>query len=172
MGNGARECRWRHAPEARGGYWGFWKSQLSWELDTERVGSTFGARRGLTNLRTMGAARDGGQMINQNRKNVYLSPYVEKPLNSKVIKGFVPELRSRQVFFVFWDSYVLCIYVMNILCTFRISVSWVWYTDPKKNLAILIDWLILTACQPIKGYFILSDYIKKCKYNHAMCAIP
>ena len=54
---------------------------------------------------------------------MYLSPYVEEPLNSKVIKGFVPELRSRYVFFEFRDSYVLCIYVMNILCTFRISVS-------------------------------------------------
>ena len=30
----------------------------------------------------------------QNRKNVYLSPYVEELLNSKVIKSFVPELRS------------------------------------------------------------------------------
>ena len=47
--------------------------------------------------------------------------------NSKVIKGFVPELRSCYVFFVFRDSYVLCIYVTNILCIFRISVSWVWY---------------------------------------------
>ena len=28
----------------------------------------------------------------------YLSPYVEKPFNSKVIKGFVPELRSRKCF--------------------------------------------------------------------------
>ena len=51
----------------------------------------------------------------------YLSPYVKKPLNSKAIKSFVPELRSRQVFFVFRDSYVLYIYiyiVMKILCTF------------------------------------------------------
>ena len=49
-------------------------------------------------------------------------PYVET-FNSKVIRGFVPELRSRYVFFVFRDSYVLCIYVMNILCTFHIAVS-------------------------------------------------
>ena len=49
-------------------------------------------------------------------------PYVET-FNSKVIIGFVPELRSRYVFFVFWDSYVLRIYVMNILCTFHIFVS-------------------------------------------------
>ena len=40
---------------------------------------------------------------------VSLSPYVEKPFNSKVIKSFVPELRSRQVFFVFRDSYVIYI---------------------------------------------------------------
>ena len=50
-----------------------------------------------------------------------LSPYVGT-FNSKVIKGFVPELRSRYVFFVFWDSYVLCIYVMNTLCTFPIFI--------------------------------------------------
>ena len=49
-------------------------------------------------------------------------PYVET-FNSKVIKGFVPELRSRYMFFVFRDSYILCIDVMNILCTFHISVS-------------------------------------------------
>ena len=44
-------------------------------------------------------------------------PYVET-FNSKVIKVFVPELRSRYVFFVFRDSYV-----MNIPCRFHISVS-------------------------------------------------
>ncbi len=41
-------------------------------------------------------------------ERLYISlPYVET-FNSKVIKGFVPELRSRYVFFVFWDSYVKC----------------------------------------------------------------
>ena len=49
-----------------------------------------------------------GRWKSQNRKVVPLSPYVKEPLNSKVIKGFVPEQRSRQVFFVFRDSYVLC----------------------------------------------------------------
>ena len=28
MGNGVTECRWCHALEARGGFWGFWKSQV------------------------------------------------------------------------------------------------------------------------------------------------
>ena len=55
----------------------------------------------------------------QNRKIVPFPPCVEA-FNSKVIKGFVAELRSRYVFFEFRDSYVLCIYVMNVPCTFRI----------------------------------------------------
>ena len=36
----------------------------------------------------------GGRWKSLNRKKVHLSPYVEEPLNSKVIKCFVPELRS------------------------------------------------------------------------------
>ncbi len=36
-----------------------------------------------------------GRWKNQHRKTVYLSPYVEKPFNSKVIKRFVPKLSSR-----------------------------------------------------------------------------
>ena len=106
MGNGATECGWRHAPEARGGFGGFWKSQF--KLDTEREGSTFGARWGLTNLRATGAARDGEGANGKAR--MCISPYVEERLNSKAIKSFVPELRSN-CFFVFRDSYVLCIYI-------------------------------------------------------------
>ena len=53
----------------------------------------------------------------QNRKIVHLSPYVEEPLNSKVIKSFVPELRSRYVFFEFWDSYVLSLWTFNVRFT-------------------------------------------------------
>ena len=40
------------------------------------------------------------------KSQVYLSPYVEKPLNSKAIKSFVPEQRSRK-FLMFRDSYVI-----------------------------------------------------------------
>ena len=40
----------------------------------------------------------GGRWKSQHRKIVYLSPYVEEPLNPKVIKSFVPELRSRKCF--------------------------------------------------------------------------
>ena len=126
MGNGARECRWCHAPEARRGFWGFWKSQLSWVLPREK---TVGFRL-LAEARPValwrvphvlwGGGGGHGKVIIE-RLCISL-PYVET-FNSKVIKGFVPELRSRYVFFVFRDSYVLCIYVMNILCTFHIFVS-------------------------------------------------
>ncbi len=72
-------------------------------------------------MHATGAARmrGGGADEKDSIERLCLSPYVEEPLNSKVIKGFVPELRSRYVFFEFRDSYVLCIYVMNILCTFH-----------------------------------------------------
>ena len=42
-----------------------------------------------------------GRWKSQHRKVVYLSPYVEKPFNSKVIKCFVLELRSRKCFLCF-----------------------------------------------------------------------
>ena len=49
----------------------------------------------------------GGRWKSCHKKIVSLSPYVEKTFNSKVIKSFVPELRSRKCFFVFRDSYVI-----------------------------------------------------------------
>ena len=89
------------------------------------------ARRGLVS----GAHVVWGRWKSQ----VYLSPYVEKLFNSKVIKkSFVPELRSRHVFFVFQDSYVLCIYVRNILCTFPIFMYG--YVTP------ILGFLICLAC--------------------------
>ena len=105
MGNGAAECRWLHAPEARGGFGGFWKSQLV-ELRTghrtSRVDFRGSQRR--DEFACYGChTRWGwvGRWKSPNRKNVYLSPYVEEPLNSKVIRIFVPELRSRKCFSCF-----------------------------------------------------------------------
>ena len=122
-------CEWRHAPEACVEDFRRFEKVSSWEVDSKREGSTFGARWGQTNLCGMGAARDGcggggvggadGKVIIE-RLCISL-PYVET-FNSKVIKGFVPELRSRYVLFVFRDSHVLCIYITNILYTFHISV--------------------------------------------------
>ena len=115
MGNEARECRWRHAPEACGG---FWKSQLvEFCLRRRRLAFTCSLKPGqwpCGGCRT----RSGADRKASIERLCISLPYVET-FNSKVIKGFIPELRSCYVFFVFRDSYVLCIYVMNILCTFR-----------------------------------------------------
>ena len=55
----------------------------------------------------------GGRWKSQYRKNVYLSPYVVKPLNSKVIKSFVPELR--RCFGIPMLSYICVMDIMNVL---------------------------------------------------------
>ena len=81
----------------RGGFGGIWKSELSW-VATEEDGWLSLARGGFA---TGAHVCGGGRWKSQNRKNVYLSPYVEKPLNSKVIISFVPELRSRTCFSCF-----------------------------------------------------------------------
>ena len=52
-----------------------------------------------------------GRWKSQHRKIVCLSPYVEKPFNSKVIKSFVPELRSRKCF-----CFCVCVCVSGFLC--------------------------------------------------------
>ena len=64
-------------------------------------------------------------------ERLYLSPYVEKPLNSKVIKSFVPELRSRKCFLCFgipmlsiyelWTLWTFCVPVWR--CLFHVFIS-------------------------------------------------
>ena len=116
-------CEWRHASEARARrIWGILKKSVELRPASEEDGWLSLARRSqVSGLWRVPHEMGGGRWKSQNRKNVYLSPYVEEPLNSKVIKSFVPELRSRYVFFEFRDSYVLCIYIyMNII--------WLWYS--------------------------------------------
>ena len=81
---------------ARRGFGGFWKSQ--W------VESCLG-RKWLTfacSPKPFGRCRTwfgGDGKVSIARR--YLSPYVKKPINSKVIKSFVPELRNRKCFSCF-----------------------------------------------------------------------
>ena len=76
-----------------GGFLEIWEKSVSWVLPSEEEGWLSLARRGLV----AGAHVVWGSWKSQ----VYLSPHVEKPLNSKVIKSFVPELRSRKCFSCF-----------------------------------------------------------------------
>ena len=62
-----------------------------------------------------------------NTERWYLSPYIEKPFNSKVIKSFVPELRSRKCFCLsgfLCYIYVCVMDIMNVLRTgMNMSIS-------------------------------------------------
>ena len=93
----------------------------------------------------------GGRWKSQNRKIVPLSPYVEKPLNSKVIKSFVPELRNRKCFSCF-DIPMFYVYIYIYIWTSHVHLSysciWLWYRKmeqillayglPKENVAAIM----------------------------------
>ena len=122
MGNRARECGWRHTPEAHGGYWGFWKSQwVESCLGRRRLALTCSPKPGQWHCDRCHTCWGGGRWKSQNRKNVYLSPYVEEPLKSKVTKSFIPELKSRKCFscfeipmfyvYMLWTFYVCFAYL-------------------------------------------------------------
>ena len=100
MRNEPRESEWRHAPEVCRGFWEIWKSQLV-ELRTRHRTRRVDFRLLAETLGRCRTRWRGSRWKSQNRKNVHLSPYVEEPLNSKVIKSFVPELRSRKCFACF-----------------------------------------------------------------------
>ena len=80
--------------------WRISKKVRELKLDTERGGSTFGARWGETNLRATGAARDGARWKSQHKTIVSLS-LCRRTLKLKGNKSFVPELRSRKCFSYF-----------------------------------------------------------------------
>ena len=109
--------------------WGILKKSVSWVESCLR-------RRRLTFACSprpwAGVAWDGrGRWKSPNRKNVHLSPYVEEPLNSKVIKSFVPELRSRKcfscfempMFYVYIYTNIMNVYVPVWICPLHISIS-------------------------------------------------
>ena len=129
IGNGASKCEWRHAPEARGGFWEILKKSVS------GVESPLGRRQlvfACSRRPWAGVARDGGgEEKAGNRKNVYLSPYVEKLLNLKVIKSFVPQLRSRKCFSSFEISMFYVIYIYIYIRTLYVHFTHiqegVWY---------------------------------------------
>ena len=95
-------CEWRHAPETRAEDLGDFEKvvELRTRLRTGRMDFR-GSLRPSEFARYGYRTRWGLIWKSQNRNNVYLSPYVEEPLNSKVIKSFVPELRSRKCFSCF-----------------------------------------------------------------------
>ena len=115
---------------ARGGFGGFFKKksvELRTRHRTRRVDFRGSQRPDEFVHYGRGTRRSGwADEKSWNRKNVYLSPYVEEPLNSKVIKSFVPELRSRKCFCV---SGFLCSMYICYEHSMYVSRShiWLWY---------------------------------------------
>ena len=88
-------------------------SELRWDLPR---GKTVGFRL-LAETFVAGATRvggGGGRWKSQNRKIGPLSPYVEEPLRSEVIKSFLPE-QSRYVFFEFHNVLSLWTYGVRFI---------------------------------------------------------
>ena len=122
-------CEWRHAPEACAeDFGGFEKSQLS--LAVQRRVTLHLLAKAL--WRVPHVFGGGGADVKARIERLCLSPYVEKPFNSKVIKSFVPELRSQECFLCFgipmlyicawWTLWTFCVPVW--ICLFHVSVSW------------------------------------------------
>ena len=102
-------CEWRQAQEA----WAeIWEKSVSWDWDLGEV-------RRICALRAPHVLAEGVADGKDSIERWYLSPYVEKPFNSKVIKSFVPELRSRKCFSCFgipmlslcalWTLWTFCV---------------------------------------------------------------
>ena len=89
--------------------------KVSWD-------ETYLGRRRLAFASSRGAARNGVGWKSQNRKIVTLSPYVEEPVNSKVIKSFVPEQRSRKCFL--WFEIPIDYLYGHSMYVSLIAISW------------------------------------------------
>ena len=138
--------------------WGIWRNLVELRLDTEREVLTFAC----SGRPWAGVARDGagggGRWKSQNRKIVPLSSYVEKPLNSKVIKSFVPDLRSRKCFSCF-EIPMFYVYI-------RI---WLWYILNSYQIVIIFiflylifewDWSLITGWSSRTSYWFCFFYSK------------
>ena len=104
----------------------------------------------------------GGWWKGRNREIVPLSPYVKKPLNSKVIKSFVPEQRSHYVFFEFRDLMFYVIYIWTLYVHFAYSCIWQWYITMSGNLAEIRGSVFISKSQR-------SLYVSFFRTNSELC---
>ena len=146
IGNRDRECEWRHAPEACGGFCEFWRKLVELSSASGEDGWLSLVRRGLGQV----SHEVGGRWKIQNRKNVYLSPYIEEPLNSKVIKSFVPELRSRKCF----SCFGIPMFYVYMLWTFHVRFAY-----PYGNYSRMLE------ATPNKTEVVHSLAIRLTKYS-------
>ena len=112
----------------RGGFVGIREKSVSWVLAYEEDGWLSELAEALRRVLHV----VWGRWKSQHRKIVYLLPHVKKPFNSKVIKSFVPEVRSRKCFRISGFLCYLYMDIMNVLRTgmnMSISHIHVWLCD-------------------------------------------
>ena len=124
MENGARECKWRYAPEARGGFGGFWKSQFfSWVLPREKtVGFHLPAEARSVALWLM-----GGGWKSHHRKIVHLSSLCWKLLLKGNKRFHAWTMKSLCVFRVSGFLCFMYIYYEHSMYVSHIRI-WLWYS--------------------------------------------
>ena len=126
---------WRHAPEACAKDFGDLKkvSELNFSLRGRRLIS--GLAEALRRVR--------GQMEKLSLKDcAYLSPFVKKPFNSKVIKSFIPKLRNRKCFSCF-GILKLSMCVMDIMHVLRTGMN------------MSISRIHILLCNSLPGYLVI-----------------
>ena len=127
--------------------------ELRWDLPR---GKTVGFRL-LAETFVAGATRvGGGRWKSQNRKTAPLSPYVEEPLNSKVIKSFVHEQSFvHEVVTCFSNFEIPTFYLYgHSMYVSHIAISWLWY---KWIRAQLMLWTLLSSQLWIESYYCCSS---------------
>ena len=115
--------------------WGIWENSVSWVFASEEEGWLSELAEALRRVSHV----VGGRWKSQQRKIVYLSPYVEKPFNSKVIKSFVPELRSRKCFCV--SRFLCALWTFYIYLTY----SWMAMLQNDTRLETQINYIMIWA---------------------------
>ena len=123
-----RGCEWRHAPEACMEDFGDLRKVRVEFLPRKKTVDFWGSPRPCGGCRKWwwwGGGADGKVSI---ERFCISLPHIEKPFNAKVIKSFIPELRSRKVFRV---SGFLCYLSMSYehsMYISHISISWLCYS--------------------------------------------
>ena len=106
-----------HRKRARRRISGDLKKSVELSLAVRRRRVTFASSQWpCGGYRTCCGEADGKASI----ERLCLSPYVEKPLNSKVMKSFVPELRSRKCF----SCFGIPMFYVYILWTFYVRFTY------------------------------------------------
>ena len=116
-------CEWCHAPEA----WAeIWEKSVSWVPTWEEEGWLSGLVMARRICALWAPSISWRCKSSQHRKIVSLSPHVDKTFNSKVIKSFVPELRSRR-----------CFRVSGFLCYLYMSYEHSMYVSHNRIMGML-----------------------------------